>query len=155
MHHNEDVAKLAYELTYHKFLMNKDKAHSLFQEMNVAEYIALHLISKTAEGQPENFTYLTDLADKLEMPLSGVSRMVTRLKEQGLVLWSHNGKGNEGTFVTITESGFRAMERQDERMEAYYRRVIEKFGRENLVRLLQQMEALEQTMDEVYWEERG
>lgn len=151
MDRDKQAKKLAYELTYHKFLLNRDKAHSLFTEVDVAEYIALHLIARTAAAhsgvsQP---TYLTELAEKLEMPLSGVSKMVTKLKDRGLVLWSHAGNGSEGTFVSITESGFAAMERQDGILEGYYGQVVERFGRENLVRLLKQLDDLERIMNEV------
>lgn len=35
----DDVEKLAYELTYHRYLINKNKAHNLFSELTVSEYI--------------------------------------------------------------------------------------------------------------------
>ena len=155
MKHNDVIAKLAYDLTYHKFLLNKDKANHLFSEVDIAEYVALHLIYKTASvhSPHSEHTYLTDLAQKLDMPISGVSHMVSRLKERGFVLWSHTGNGSEGTFVSVTDSGIRAMKRQDAILEDYYGQVIEKFGRENLIQLLAQMEQLENVMNEVFAKE--
>ena len=144
---NEEITRLAYELTYQKFLLNKDKAGHLFTEVDIAEYIALHLIDRSASS---GHTYLTTLAQKLDMPISGVSRMVSRLKERGFVLWSHNGNGSDGTFVSVTPSGLQAMKRQDALLEVYYGQVIEKFGPENLMRLLEQMAQLEHIMNEVF-----
>lgn len=151
----ESAAKLAYDMTYHKFMLNRDKARSLFTQMDVAEYIALHRIAQTVSGSAPGAerTYLTELAKQLEMPLSGVSRMAGRLRDRGLVLWSHTGNGSEGTFVSITDSGFRAMKRQDELLEAYYGRVADRFGREKLLRLLDELGELEQIMDEEFTDE--
>lgn len=157
MNSKNEVTRLAYELTYHKYLLNRDKGQSLFTELAISDYIALHTIAKVTSGQSASAekTYLKDLADYLEMPISSVSNMVSTLKERGLVLWSHSGDGSEGTYVIITDSGLRAMERQEEILNAYYSRVIEKFGPHNLTRLLGQMEALEKVMDEEFGEKGG
>ena len=129
--------------------MNKGKAHNLFTELSVPEYIALHSIAKSAPDYDLSLekTYLKDLADRLEVSIHSVSKMVRKLKERGLVVWSHDGNGSEGTYITITELGMRSMHRQENMLNEYYSRVIEKFGHDNLIHLLQQMDALEQTMD--------
>lgn len=152
MEQKNEVAKLAYELTYHKYLLNRDKAQYLFTELTVSEYIALHSIAKVTSEQGER-TYLRDLAEQLETTIHSASRMVSKLKDRGLVLWSHSGIGNKGTYVIITDSGMQAMIRQEERLNAYYSRVIERFGHDNLLHLLQQMEVLENIMDEEFTNE--
>ena len=88
MENRNDVAKLAYELTYHRYLMNKGKARNLFIELEISEYIALHSIARVASDKNDlsQKTYLSDLAEHLEMSISGVSKMITRLKDRGLVL---------------------------------------------------------------------
>lgn len=154
MMERNEITKLAYGLTYHRYLLNRDKARNLFGELDVAEYIALHRIMRVSSGQDSvtERLYLKELAQQLDMPIYAASQMVGRLKEQGLILWSHDGKGSDGTYVEITPSGIRAMERQDEILNAYYGRVIEKFGKENAIQLLEQMEKLESAMDEVFHE---
>lgn len=149
MENRNDVAKLAYELTYHRYLMNKGKARNLFIELEISEYIALHSIARVASDKNDlsQKTYLSDLAEHLGMSISGVSKMITRLKDRGLVLWSHDGDGSEGTYVVITESGINAMSQQEKILSDYYSRVIDKFGHDNLIQLLQQMEKLEEIMD--------
>lgn len=152
-----EITKLAYELTYHRYLLNKDQAQNLFTELTTSEYVALHSIAKVTSGQgaARGRTYLRDLADNLDMPIHRASDMVGKLKERGLVLWSHSGNGSEGTYVIITDTGLQAMQRQEEILSNYYSRVIERFGRENLIRLLEQMEALEKIMDEEFMEKGG
>lgn len=149
MENRNDIAKLAYELTYHRYLMNKGKARNLFIELEISEYIALHSIARVASDKNDlsQKTYLSDLAEHLEMSISGVSKMITRLKDRGLVLWSHDGDGSDGTYVVITESGINAMSHQEKVLSDYYSRVIDKFGHDNLIQLLQQMEKLEEIMD--------
>lgn len=149
MENKNEIAKLAYELTYHRYLMNKGKARNLFIELEISEYIALHSIARVASDKNDlsQKTYLSDLAEQLEMSISGVSKMITRLKDRGLVLWSHDGDGSEGTYVVITESGINAMSQQEAVLSDYYSRVIDKFGHDNLIKLLQQMEKLEEIMD--------
>ena len=149
MENKNEIAKLAYELTYHRYLMNKGKARNLFIELEISEYIALHSIARVDSDNNDlsQKTYLRDLAEQLGMSISGVSKMITRLKDRGLVLWSHDGDGSEGTYVVITESGINAMSRQEAVLSDYYSRVIDKFGHDNLIKLLQQMENLEEIMD--------
>ena len=140
-----EVAKLAYELTYHKYLINKDKAHALFTDLSVSEYIALHSISRatTNIANGDNKAYLKDLADYLEVPLHSMSKMAGDLKNRGLVSWSHDGDGSNGTYIALTDLGVKCMSRQEE----YYSKVIERFGHDNLINLLHQIEKLEEIMD--------
>ncbi len=146
---NKDVTMLAYELTYHRYLLNKGKAQNLFHELTIQEYIALHMI--TQGRHKDDFTpekiYLRDLSERLEVTIHQASNMVRELKDRGLVSWSHDGDGSEGTYVTITESGLSSMLRQEAILDDYYGRVIEKFGRENLIALMSQIDELEKIMD--------
>lgn len=149
MENKNDVTKLAYELTYHRYLMNKDKAQNLYTELDVSEYVALHSIARIAseKGGVSKKTYLSALAEQLEITISNCSRMIKKLSDRGLVVWSHDGDGSEGTYVVITESGTKAMLYQEKILNDYYGRVIERFGYDNLIELLKLMENLEKIMD--------
>lgn len=149
MENKNDITKLAYELTYHRYLMNKGQVQKLFTELEVSEYIALHSITKITsdKGDILQKTYLSDLADKLEMSIPNCSKMIKKLSDCGLVIWSHDGDGSDGTYVVITESGIRAMSCQEEILNEYYGRVINKFGYENLTELLKLMDNLEKIMN--------
>lgn len=144
----DDITKLSNELTYRRYMMNKGQIQKLFQELNMPEYIALHNISTTNETSEiySGRTYLKDLADKMQLTIRLTSKMVGDLKDRGLLSWSHDGNGSEGTYVTITETGKQLFEKQETILKNYYERVIKKYGKENLVLLLQLMKQLETIM---------
>ena len=97
-------------------------------------------------GLYEGRAYLRDLADKLHMTMRQISNMAGKLRDAGFVLWSHDGDGSEGTYVTITESGQSIIKNQEEILKAYYGHVIDKFGKDNLLQLLKLMKQLETVM---------
>ena len=143
-----EIGELSNELTYRRYLMNKGKIRELFRKMSIPEYIALHMIA--SEGKHNSIysgrTYLTDLAEKMQLTIRQTSNMVRDLKERGLLLWSHDGNGSEGTYVTITETGQKLLEEQEIILKSYYGKVIEIFGKERLIELLQLMKQLETVM---------
>ena len=71
------------------------------------------------------------------------SKIVTSLKEKGLVQWSHDGDGSEGTYVSFTESGRKIMDEQEKILKEYYSEVAKKFGEERLISLLSLMKVIQ------------
>lgn len=145
---NGEVEELSNELVYRHYLMNKGKIQELFCKMQLPEYIALHLIESESRHASiySGRTYLKDLSEKMQLTIRQTSKMVGELKDRGLVLWSHDGNGKEGTFVTITDTGRAMLDEQEKIMKKYYREVIEEFGKENLIELLQLMKQLDTVM---------
>lgn len=141
----DDITNLSNELTYRKYIMNKDQIRKLFQEISVPEYIILYKLSTTDETS-ENYSgkiYLKELAEKMQLTINQTSKMVGNLRDRGLLSWSHDGNGSEGTYVAITETGRKLFQKQEDVLEKFYGRVIEKYGKENLILLLQLMKELE------------
>lgn len=144
-----DVAKLTHELTYHKYLMNNgQQIGRFFKKISIPEYLALHMIE---EARRESIiysgkTYLKEIADKMQRPIREISKLVKALQERGLLIWSHDGDGTEGTYVTITESGKKLLDEEKEILKGFYSKVIQSYGKENLIQLLQLMKQLETTM---------
>lgn len=144
-----DITQLSHELTYRRYLMNKGQTKRFFQELSIPEYIVLHIVEKN-EKESEIYsgrTYLKELAEKLQLTIRQTSRMVNDMKGRGLLLWSHDGDGSEGTYVRMTDEGRTILETQEETLKKYYGKVIDKFGKENLIQLLQMMKQLETVMD--------
>ncbi len=150
-----EVGRLAYELTYHRYLMSQDKAGHLFTVLTSREYIALRRIAKSAsDGRSEDGkTYLSELSETMELSIHSVSKMIRALKDKGLVYWSHDGDGSDGTYVIITPGGKNAMQKQEDILKDYYSRVIERFGRDHLVSLFEELAKLEAVMHETIAEE--
>lgn len=143
-----DIMALSNELTYRRYLMNKGQIREFFKKMSIPEYIALHNIALDEEMSSiyEGRTYLKELSEKMELTMRQTSKMIGELRDKGLVTWSHDGNGSEGTYVTITENGQALLREQEEILKKYYGNVIEKFGKDNLIRLLQLMKQLETIM---------
>lgn len=143
-----DITQLSNELTYRRYLMNKGQMYKVFKKMSIPEYIALHNIAVDSEISDiySGKTYLKELSEKMQLTIRQTSKLIGQLRDRGLVLWSHDGDGSEGTYVTITETGEQVLNEQEEILKEYYGKVIEKYGRENLIQLLQMMKQLETVM---------
>ncbi len=152
-----EIGKLSHELTYHKYLFNNDKILSFLKKLSIPEYLALHLIQETelADDIYAGRTYLKDIADKMQRTIRQSSRMVKALQERGLVSWSHDGDGSEGTYVTITDTGRRMLEEEETALKQYYGKVITSYGKENLIQLLQLMKQLETVISTEFEELEG
>lgn len=140
-----DVLKLSNELTIRRYLFNKEQISWV---LSAPDYIALNIIRETETNEQiySGRTYLKDLAEKMQLSMRQISKMIGNLKERGLVVWSHDGNGSEGTYVTITESGQQLLTQQQKILEEYYGNVIDKFGKDNLIQLLNLMKQLETVM---------
>ena len=140
---NKEITKLTNELMYQRHLFNHEYRKDILK-MSIPEYIALEYIALEEEsGIYEGRAYLKDLADRLHMTMRQVSNMAGKLRDAGYVVWSHDGDGSEGTYVTITESGQSIIRNQEELLKSYYGHVIDKFGKDNLLQLLRLMKQLE------------
>ena len=137
------INKLAYDLTYQRYLLNKDKANYLFNDLSVGDYVVLHTVLCF-----EDKAYLEKLGEKLNLSISKMSNVATNLKNRGLVIWSHDGDGSEGTYLTVTETGLKLMDKQEDKLKNYYERVINRFGLKNTVDLIGKMTALETIMEQ-------
>ena len=137
------INKLAYDLTYQRYLLNKDKANYLFNDLSVGDYVVLHTVLCF-----EDKAYLEKLGEKLNLSISKMSNVATNLKNRGLVIWSHDGDGSEGTYLTVTETGLKLMDKQEDKLKNYYERVINRFGLKNTIDLIGKMTALETIMEE-------
>ena len=117
-------------------------------KMSIPEYIALHNIVQNQEKASiyGGRTYLKELSEKLDLTMRKTSDMVKKLRDEGLVTWSHDGDGSEGTYVMITDMGKKLLREQEEGLKDYYGSIIRKFGKDNLIQLLQLMKQLETTM---------
>lgn len=111
----KEIMELSNELTYRQYLMDREKIRGLFHNMAIPEYIVLHTIVSENEKSSiyEGRTYLKDLSEKLQISISQTSKVLRELKERGLIFWSHDGSGSEGTYVTITETGERLLREQE------------------------------------------
>lgn len=153
---NNDIANLANELTYHRYMINQKQAQTLFKDIPISEYIALHSLfgSLPDGGEQVGKIYLSDISDNLGISITAASKMARKLRDKGLVLWAHDGNGSEGTYLTVTPSGVKLVEKQENILKHYYSKIIDSFGEDNLDLLLQLMKRLENVIDDELGEEQ-
>ena len=143
-----ELEGLAHELTYRRYMMDRGKVRSLFKDIRIPEYIALYSIAQNSDNASiyGERTYLQELSEKMQLSMRQTSKMVGELRDRGFVTWSHDGNGKDGTYVTITETGKKLLAEQEVIVKDFYERVIDSFGKENLIHLLHQMKELETVM---------
>lgn len=144
------LSQLANELTYRRYMTNRVSTSRYFSYMTVPEYIVLCMAAQPEllENGDSQKIYLADIAERMKMPVRQTSALIGRLRDRGLLTWTHDGNGSEGTYVQITDLGRKKAEEQEKILSNYYGNVIQKFGKENIVHLLQMMNELDSIMSE-------
>lgn len=145
----KDIIKLANDFIYHKYLFEKGRISSFFHEISIPDYIVLHIIKENQEHGC-NKTYLKDLADNMQLPMSHISKMVGTLKDRGLLHWTHDGDGSDGTYVSLTEFGEALLNQHENILKEYFGNVISHYGTENLIQLMSLMKQLDETLKREY-----
>ena len=150
-----DISSLSDEMTFRRYMGGLLNTRKIFRKMSTGNYVTVEIIErliekeygKDAQEDTSNRIYLKDLAAQLKMPMPKVSETVRDLNERGMVVWTHDGKGTEGTYITLTESGIRAAHEQQAILNDFYSRVIGEYGREKFISLLDMMADLDQVME--------
>lgn len=140
-----DILRLGDELSVRRYLLGRDDTEG---GLELRDYVALVMIER------ENFdssiyggrVYLCDIARRMRLSIRETSRLMGNLSDRGLIRWTHDGDGSEGTYLTITEQGSALIANQRAKTSSYHERVIERFGRENLFELLRLMRQLEDVL---------
>ena len=144
----EPMKNLAHEITYRRYLLSKDDAKSIFKDINIAEYIALHFMCEQIESDSiySDRIYLSEISEKLNLPIRKTSKLIREMSGQNLINWDHDGDGKDGTYVTITERGKTVFSQTDSRLKAFYSEVLQKFGKDKIIQLLQLMKEFDSVM---------
>lgn len=152
-----DILELSNELIYRAYTMNRNQVRKHMDELNFRDYIALQRISRLAlsDGIYSGRAYLKDIADNMKLSIRQTSKMAEELKNRGLVTWSHDGDGSDGTYLFITEAGKELVTKNEKILRKYYGRIIEKYGKDEMVCLLQMMKRLETVMQNEFEEMEG
>ncbi len=145
-----DILELSNELIYRAYSMSRNQVRKHMYELDFRDYIALRrILSLTSpEGIYSGRAYLKDLAKNMNLSIRQTSKMAKELKNRGLVTWSHDGDGSEGTYLFITDAGRELVAQNEDILRRYYGSIIEKYGREDMLNLLQMMKRLETVMQD-------
>ncbi len=145
----KDLGTLANEMTYRKYLLEKIDMKKLFRNISIMDYNAMQAILKYNAGKDDTGRiYLRELAEYLKVPINRVSRMIGSLQESGMVKWKHDGRGEQGTYIEITDRGMEAVRSQHDILKHFYGRVITRYGNDKFVQMLEMVTELEGIMTE-------
>ena len=125
----------------------KMQINRLFDHVSFADYAILWFMSTYGKpGSHPDKIYLNQITERTGMPMHVVSDMVRRLNEHDLIVWTHDGNWEEGTYVQLSENGNRAIGEQIAMLESFHEGVIEEFGEDRFLHLLQEMGELEELL---------
>ena len=121
------LEQLSMEMVYHRFLMGRREVRRFMDGLGTVEFIILSM-ALTCERK-----YLKDIAKDLEMPMNEVAHAVERLKDKGLVIWTHDGYGVDGTYIMVNETGREVAEEHKKKMIAYYEKILDEVTDEEIM----------------------
>ena len=131
-----------------QFVTGEEHLSKLFSEISTYDYIALLLLQRRM-GLGDDRIYLKEISEELDMPMARVSKIVQRMQNRGFVYWTHDSSDRPGTFITLSESGRKALKEQEEKIAVFFEKAITKYGAENFVELMDLRKRFNDTMEEV------
>ena len=135
------------------YKLHKEQIRKLLVEMNFYEFVALKRISsvKAAHGSGKSErVYLRDISEEMNFPMRRVSQMSEELRDRGLVVWSHDGDGSEGTYLAITPSGKELVLKNEKILKQHFERIIKRYGCENMLQLFAMLKKLDELVAEEF-----
>lgn len=142
----KNIRTMIHEMIFQQYYMGRDRVHVIFEKSSMKEYIALKEIEHVQEQDGK--IYLKELSNKMELEMHIISKIIGQLRDNGYVIWKHDGSGEQGTYVTMTELGKRFLEEQENLIGSYYEKVIEHFGIEDTKLLINMLKRLKSVMQE-------
>lgn len=127
-------------------LFHSPALRRLFQANASDEYALIWLLSKHTKDTGSEKIYLKDMVRELGLPMYKVSAITRSLQDKGLVQWTHDGNGEEGTYILLTDTALTSVQTHRQAMRAYHQRVVAAYGEEKFLHLLGEITQLEDIM---------
>ena len=127
-------------------LFHSPALRHLFQENASDEYALIWLLSKHTKDTGSEKIYLKDIVRELNLPMPKVSAIARSLQNKGLVRWTHDGNGEEGTYILLTDTAVTSVQAHRQTLRAYHQRVVAAYGEEKFLHLLGEIAQLEEIM---------
>lgn len=127
-------------------LFHSPALRRLFQENASDEYALIWLLSKHTKDSGSEKIYLKDMVKELNLPLPKVTAIARSLQGKGLVRWTHDGNGEEGTYILLTETALTSVQARRQTLRRYHQQVVAAFGEERFLHLLGEIAQLEEIL---------
>lgn len=122
----------------------------LVPELNPSEHMLINALLDCEFGKCANFTEgfdinpnetkgvkVSELAKSIHTTMPGVSRMLSSLEDKGIIERRIDSSDRRNTLVFITKDGADKIKGYKQRLDAYLDIVFERFGEENVVKLIE------------------
>ena len=143
---NQGVALRTFSPEQADKLFHSPALRHLFQENASDEYALIWLLSKHTKDTGSEKIYLKDIVRELNLPMPKVSAIARSLQNKGLVRWTHDGNGEEGTYILLTDTAVTSVQAHRQTLRAYHQRVVAAYGEEKFLHLLGEIAQLEEIM---------
>lgn len=127
-------------------LFHSPALRRLFQANASDEYALIWLLSKHTQDTGSEKIYLKDMVRELNLPLPKVTAIARSLQSKGLVRWTHDGNGEEGTYILLTETALTSVQARRQTLRRYHQQVVSAFGEERFLHLLSEIAQLEEIL---------
>ncbi|MCC8029290.1 MAG: hypothetical protein LIO75_05800 [Lachnospiraceae bacterium] len=145
----KDMLELGDRIIRTRYSMDADHLNLVFKDISMSDYMILAKLGhRMGFNNPETRVYLSEISKELDRPINQVSQMVQNLQDKGYVYWEHDPEQRSGTYIYISETGREAMVRQQEILRKYCGNIVERIGRDNVVKILDMMHKLETVMED-------
>lgn len=124
-----------------RLALRREELETLFPTLSTLDYGVMWLLHRCTRETDK--LYLKDLAAQLQLPIDRASKLAKALQQRGLVTWTHDGDGSEGTYLQLTQGGKDAALAQRARLTEYSRSVVQAYGEEDFLYLVQNLRRLE------------
>ena len=144
--HSTSLSPVYTPSALHASPLEHETLQKLFHKMSATEYTSMWLLYRYAQDTGSQKIYLKEIAQRLSLPMAEVSKLAGDLKSKGFVHWTHDGTGEDGTYIQFTDTFLKSAQEQKQRLSNYYRRVIEAYGEDQFIQLLGELAKLEDIM---------
>lgn len=127
-------------------LFHSPDMRRLFQKNASDEYALIWLLSKHMKDSGSEKIYLKDMVREMNLPLPKVTAIARSLQNKGLVTWTHDGNGEEGTYIMLTELAVSSVRTRRQTLRSYHQRVVSAFGEERFLHLIGEIAQLEEIL---------
>ncbi len=86
------------------------------------------------------------MVKELNLPLPKVTAIARSLQGKGLVRWTHDGNGEDGTYILLTDTALTSVQTHRQTLRKYHQRVVSAFGEERFLHLLSEIAQLEEIL---------
>ncbi|MDO4978183.1 MAG: hypothetical protein Q4E53_13085 [Eubacteriales bacterium] len=149
LHNNTLDIMLYNQLITQVYLHGKKELEYLFPDMNIAEYIVLHIIAHIDDMKEEKTgkVYLKELSTAMEMSLAQTSQLAQSMQENGLIEWTHDPiNASNGTYITISENGKNLLGKQAAHLMNNLQAVREEIATEELLASLKTLNKIREIL---------